>query len=508
MKSESRTKTVFLNSSISMITQILQILLGFVVRKVFIDSLGVTYLGYNSVFTNILQMLNLADLGIGVAITSFLFKPLGENDTERVSAIMYLYKKIYRIIGIIVLVLGIVVSFFLGVLIPDASCSMGYLRLLYYITLAGTVSTYFLAYNRTLFIADQKSYVANLVDSALFIITSVLQIVSLFVFENYIIYLCLQIGRNIVANIVISVETKNRYGNFKNRDVKIVNEYKPKIVSFVKDVFISKIGSTIFYSTDNVIISSFRGSLLTGFLSNYTLITNQLTAVINSVLSSLQATYGNYVHSGVSVDEQRRMADNYLCVNYCIGNFCMTCFVLLAQPFVSLFFGRDMLLSDSTVLWLGINLMLGILIQLPSQVFVIYRLFNYEKPIIAVSVGLNIIISVLLVRVIGIDGVLIGTFVTSLIYLFSRFYIISKHVFEVKVSHYLIKLSFYFCVSVVTVALTNLATCKIYVDSYLLFIAKGAAVVLLSVMIPIAILWRTREFKFLSTKVISQIRIH
>lgn len=138
-----RIKTVYINSIVALIAQICQVILGFITRKVFIDYLGVEYLGYNSVFANILQMLNLADLGIGVAITSYLYKPLAENNNKRIIAIMYIYKKLYSIIGFIVLGFGLVVSVFLKTLIPDANCGIWYLRLLFYINLIGTVSTYF-----------------------------------------------------------------------------------------------------------------------------------------------------------------------------------------------------------------------------------------------------------------------------------------------------------------------------------------------------------------------------
>lgn len=107
-----RIKTVYINSIVALIAQICQVILGFITRKVFIDYLGVEYLGYNSVFVNILQMLNLADLGIGVAITSYLYKPLAENNNKRIIAIMYIYKKLYSIIGFIVLGFGLVVSVF------------------------------------------------------------------------------------------------------------------------------------------------------------------------------------------------------------------------------------------------------------------------------------------------------------------------------------------------------------------------------------------------------------
>lgn len=186
---EKRTKIVYVNSIVALGSQICQVLIGFITRKLFIDYLGVEYLGYNSVFANILQMLNLADLGIGVAITSYLYKPLSENNKKKITAIMYIYKKLYSIIGFIVLGVGLVVSFFLKTLIPDANCGIWYLRLLFYINLVGTVSTYFLAYKRTLLIADQKSYLTNIVDTVTYFVFSLIQLILLIIVPNYIIYL-------------------------------------------------------------------------------------------------------------------------------------------------------------------------------------------------------------------------------------------------------------------------------------------------------------------------------
>ena len=126
--SNSRIKNIYLNSTVAIITQVIQILMAFVIRKFFIDTLGIKYLGYNSVFSNILQMLNLAELGIGVAITSFLYEPLASGDEVRISALMCIYKKIYCIVGIAVLLIGVTISFFLNGIIPDATCDLAYLR--------------------------------------------------------------------------------------------------------------------------------------------------------------------------------------------------------------------------------------------------------------------------------------------------------------------------------------------------------------------------------------------
>ena len=501
-----RTHKVYVNSTVTLVSQIAQIILGFFVRKIFIKYLGVEYLGYNSVFVNILQLLNLADLGIGVAITSYLYKPLAENDKARITAIMGIYKKLYSILGVVVLAIGLVVSIFLNVLIPDATCGIWYLRILFYINLIGTVSTYFLAYKRTLLIADQKSYLTNVADTIVYFVISFLQLLFLVFKPSYIVYLSLNIAKNIISNIAVSTKVNKDYKYINQKpDRELVKEYKPQIAQYVKDVFVSRIGAVVYYSTDNVILSVLKGSLLTGYLSNYTLITGQLNTVVTQVLSSVQATFGNFINTTEDKMQRRKMTDNYFCVNFCIGNFCMICFALLAQSFIKLFFGENMLLTFSTALWLGINLMLTFLIQLPSQVFVIYKLFRYDRPIIIVSAVLNIIISVALVNVMGINGVLIGTFVTSLIYLFSRFYIIARVVYDVKYGYYVKKILCYGLVSTSTFLTSYLATRNINGSGVVWFCVKAIMVGLLAVLSTAFLLSFGEEFEFLKNKLVPNV---
>ncbi len=496
-----RTKTIVINSSVTLAAQICQILLGFFIRKIFIGTLGMTYLGYNSVFSNILQMLNLADLGIGVAVTSYLYKPLAEKNRPRIAALMYLYKKMYQIIGLTVLIVGIVVSFFLKALIPDAECSIAYLRVLFYINLLGTVSTYFLAYKRTLLIADQKSYIANIVDTTVFFLISGLQIFILYFAPSYILYLIVLVVKNIISNIILSLRSDMDYGRLdKDAGPELVAEYRPQIMQYVRDVFISKIGAYVYYGTDNIIISIFKGSLRAGYLSNYTMITAQLNAVVTQVLSSVQATFGNFISSNEDLPSQRNMVDNYFCMNFFIGNFCMVCFMLLAQPFIGLVFGPSLALDFSTVVWMAVNLMLTILIQLPSQVFMIYKLYRYDKPIIVISAMLNIIISVGLVGSLGVDGVLIGTFVTSLFYLFSRFLIIAKKVFEFSYVAYVKKIGFYGMISFLSVLLTCLVCKNISGDTVVGFVWRTICVGIGAVCVPVLFLVHTKEFNYILDK--------
>lgn len=498
----SRTQKAKINSIVTLMTNVMQVIVGFIVRKLFIKYLGITYLGYNSVFSNILQMLNLADMGIGVAITSYLFKPLAENNKKQIASLMVIYKKLYSMMGKIVLIIGLIVSIFLKQLIPDATCSLLYLRLLFYINLIGTVSTYFIAYKRTLLIADQKSYITNIVDTVMYFFSSIIQIVMLVIYPSYVIYLILSIMKNIISNFILSMKTNKLYGKFKNdSDQIVIDEYKPKIYKYVKDVFVSRIGAVVYYSTDNIILSVMKGSILTGYLSNYTLITTQLNTVVVQVLNSLQSTFGNYIATTDEKDKQRIMTDNYFCLNFFIGNFCFISFSLLVQPFIKLFFGQDMLLDFSTAILLGLNLMLTFLIQLPSQVFIIYKLFRYDKPIIIVSAFLNIIISMFLVVKIGINGVLIGTTITSCIYLFSRFYIISKYVYSISYLYYLRKIFFYGVITGINLTITYYISNIVKVNNYFDFFIKIIIVCVIALINNIVMLSKTKEFAFLVNKV-------
>lgn len=501
MKKKSRVQMVYVNAVFSVASQIIQSGLGFIVRRLFIIYLGVEYLGYHSVFQNLLQMLNLVNLGIDVAITGFLYKPLAEEDQSRVAALMQIYKKIYSVIGVCVLVLGIIMSFALPLLIPDAKCSDFQLRMFFYADLTGAVSSYFLAYKRTLLIADQKSYVIAYIDSAMYIVMSCFQIFFLVKRPDFMIYLLVSCGKNIASNVMISLKCKKCYGSFNTgKSNKLIEEYKPQIFSYVKDVFASRIGSYVYYSTDSIIISIFQGSMLVGYLSNYTLVTTQVSNIVGQMFASLQGTFGNFVSMNSDIKKQKKMVDNYLFSGFFIGNFCLLCVVSLIQPFVGIVFGTEYILDMSTALLLAVNVMLTILMQIPSQVFAVHKLYKYDRPIVLTSAGLNIVISVVLVRKWGINGVLIGTFITSLIYLFSRLYIISKKVYFVPFQEYIFKLLKYFIISALSVCIVYMVLRWLAGDSIKSFIVRVLLTGCLSIAVNILLLMPSKEFKYIYNK--------
>lgn len=491
-------KAVYKNTYITFISQIVILILKFGLQKVFVITLGIEYLGYNAVFTNILQMLNMADFGVGIAITSFLYMPLAENNYDDINALMHIYKKFYQFIGLVVFAIGGIILALIPYIVSDANCSNFYLRFLFFINLVGTVSSYFLAYKRTLTIAQQKAYFVNGIDLLTNTICTLIQIIILFFFSNYLLYLCLNVIKNIVSNTIISLECKKRnayLGKEINKEIEL--RYIKPLVSYIKDIFISRVGAFIYHGTDNIIISAFKGSILAGYLSNYSIVTIALQTIITQIFTAQQATYGNYIIIEKDKKKQREMTDNYYYISFIIANLCMVCCINLFNPFIRLYLGNEFLLGHDVVILLSINLALTILCIVPSQIFAVFKLYHYDKKIVASSAFINIIVSILLVKSLGVSGVLIGTLITSLIYIFSRLYIISKKVFNISFTYYFSKILKYLFISICTIGISHLTLKNMCYDSWSAIIWTGFYLLIISLLLSIVLTIKAPETLFI-----------
>ena len=201
------TEKTLKNSLISVMAQIATLFLKLINRRIFIIFLEVEYLGYQTLFTNIFSLLSVAELGIGSIISFHLYKEVVDNNEQEIGKLMYLYKLLYRIIAIVILVTGIGFCFLLPYFVKDANASWQYLYIVYFLQLAGVVMGYFLSYRRTIYIVTQQEYKCVQIDLYVNIIVQVIQLILLALLHNYIIYLCLQISITIIANIVIAIKS-------------------------------------------------------------------------------------------------------------------------------------------------------------------------------------------------------------------------------------------------------------------------------------------------------------
>lgn len=439
MEGNSRIINSIKNAASGLASQFISLILSFIVRTVFIRYLGNLYLGVNGLFTNILTILSLAELGFGVAIVYSLYAPLAHNDTKKIQSIMNLYSRVYKIIGVIVGVMGLSIIPFMDIIIKDNK-GIYNLTLIYVLFLLDSVCSYFFSYKRSILSADQKEYMNSRYKYIFTVIKSISQVIILILFENFIFYLLIQIITTLLENIFISkkVDKIYPYLKIKNSQKLQENEFE-KIVEDVKALILTKVGHVMLNGTDNIIISSLVGISWVGLLSNYTMIIGSLVMIISQITSSITGSVGNYM-AKENKENKYNLFKRVDFIIFWIYGFSTICLVVLLNPFIELWLCKDYILNESIIIVLAINFFIsGIM-----SVLWIFRstmgLFTQGKYRAIICAILNMAISIMLAKKIGLIGVLLGTTISRLVVnLWYDPYIIYKYGFNKSVKEYYIK---------------------------------------------------------------------
>ena len=280
-----RTDNSIKNSITSFIYNIITILLLFIEQTIFIKILGVEYSGLNGLFTNILTLLNLIELGFGSAITFNLYKYVKKNDKETIKSIMDFFRKAYNIISIIILIVGLIILIFLKYLIKEVTIDIN-IYFVYLLFLISTISTYILSYKRNLIYANQKNYILNIFHICYIFILSILQILVLYLTKNYYLFIIVKIVCILIENILISIKANKLYPYLKDKNIKKLKpSIKDNIIKRVKALFIHKTSAAVTNGTDNILISTFLGLKVVGLYTNYFYIINVITNFISIVIT-------------------------------------------------------------------------------------------------------------------------------------------------------------------------------------------------------------------------------
>lgn len=408
----SRTTNSVRNIIFSFGYQFITILLSFVNRSVFVFTLGVSYLGISGLFSDILTMLSLADLGFGVALTYSMYKPLAEHDYNRLAALTNLYRKVYRIIAFAVTIIGLLLVPFLKYLI-NLKHPIPHITLYYIMYLANTVASYLVIYKTSIITADQKDYILNKYRSYFSVLQTLFMTIFLWITHNYFVYLLVQVIFTYAQNFYCSHVAERMYPFINQREKMPLGEVK-EIFKNLYSVFLYKISGVLLNATDNTIISVMIGTGMVGYYSNYSMITMRLTALINTIFYSLTASLGNLV---VKERAERRYKVFLIMqsVSSIFSTTCVICLMLLTQDFIRIWLGSNYLLSSYTLGAILINFYLGIIL-LPIWV---YReatgLYQQTKYVMVLTAAINLILSIYLAKKIGITGVLIASAISRLV---------------------------------------------------------------------------------------------
>lgn len=392
--------------------RIVSIILPFINRTIMIHLLGDQYVGLNSLFTSILSVLNLAELGIGSALVYSMYEPIAKNDTKKICALMRFYRKCYRIIGIIVLGIGLCIIPILPQLINGGYPSYINIYILYFMYLGQTFITYnMFAYKNCLLDAHQRKDIASVVTMILNLFTMVSQMLVLLLYKNYYVYVAIGLVSSIVINLIVAIIADRMYPDYVCKG-DLDEETRNDIKKRTKGLVTSKIGSVVINSADNIVISAFLGLAVVGWYNNYFYFITAVISFLDIILTSLTAGIGNSIVLN-SVQENKTTFDKLTFTYQWIVSWCTVCFVCLFQPTMQIWNPNGMF-PFYIVCLLSLRFYAGRIVQMTFTYKDALGLWWEDRwrPIVAATV--NLLLNIILVNLIGISGVIISTVVCSI----------------------------------------------------------------------------------------------
>lgn len=493
-----RTQHAMKNIAMSILSQIVIVLLGFLSRKIFISNLGAEYLGVNGLLTNVLSMMVLIEGGIGISITYNLYKPLAEDDKPKIISLIQLYKKAYSVLAIIVLVISLMLYPFLNKMMKEGQ-SIGHITVIYFIFVAKNMVSYLTAYKWSLINADQKGYVLAKYNLLFQVLTTVSKIIILMITSNYILYLLIELGVYTVQVLWNGYIVNKRYSYIKTREkYHLDNDIKSNIVTNVKAMFLHNIGGYCVYGTDNILISSFVNITTVGLYSNYTMIMGQLSALISPILGGIGASVGNLIATEESDKTYSVFKVSYL-INFWIYSFCVIFLYNLLEPFIDWWLEVGLLLDKLTFIVILVNFYINGMRSSIGTFKSKAGLFSQDKYIPVIEGFINLITSIILVKYIGLVGIFIGTTISTIaIQLWNQPRIVYKHLFKIPLVEYFKKYVFYAVLTIVSgIITTNVCNLLVLGSGFMSLVLKGTICVIIPNTIYLLIFYKTDEFKYL-----------
>lgn len=431
-----KTKATLYNSITNLCLYFVTILVGIVNRQAIIQILGIEYQGINSLFSNVLSMLSIAELGIGAAIVYHLYQPLEEGDVETLKALMLFYRKCYYVIAAVVLSIGIVFIPFLHFFITENPTQYS-ISFIYCFFLVDVVISYLFTFKRSILIADQKNYIITLCDIVFQLAVKIGQAIILLLSKSFVGYLIFMVLCRMAENLAINIIANRTYG-FLNSKVAcpLSKEILTDIRKKVSGAFFHKIGNFVVLGTDNLLISRFLGLATVGVYSNYYLVINSIQSICSKTLTAATASVGHMLtekneQKSQQIFNQLLILNGFLVTVGASGIYC------IATPFISLTFGDEYTVSQFTLFILSLNMYL----QGTRTVYSVFKeaagILYEDRFIPLLESFINIVSSVLFVKWCGLAGIFLGTIVSTMIlYTYTFPVLVAKRLLNISLKRY------------------------------------------------------------------------
>lgn len=444
-----RTKRSLINISVSIVNRLLVTMLPFAIRTIMIYTIGIEYLGVDSLFASVLNMLSLSELGFSSAVVYSMYQPIANGDDEKVRGLLCFYKKVYRVIGIIILVLGLFLLPNLQWFIAEGSSYPQDINIyiVYLILLANTVLSYLLfSYKSAVLVATMRNDLDSIIDTIRSIVSHGIQIVALLLFREYYLYIAILPIVTIVNNIFRAKLIDKKYPQYKGKG-KLSQEDRHGILTRVGALIGNKIGGVVFTSVDSIVISKYIGLIVLAKYTNYYTIFIAVFGIETTAYTAIQSIIGNSLVSNTK-EKNFSLFKDLFNINIVVTLVCVCCFVALYQPFIAIWVG------DNNLLGIEIPLLLALYFFIKSTRKTLFTFYeaaglwraDFLKPYVSVIV--NLVMNIVLVQIIGLPGVIISSiFALAVVEMPWESIVFFKQYFNVRVIEYglLILKSVLFC---------------------------------------------------------------
>lgn len=491
----NRTSKSLNNIKFAILSQFVTTLLTFVTRTVMTWTLGIYAIALNGLFTEVIAVLSLTELGIGSAIAYNLYKPLAENDEEKISQLMTLFKKVYRIIAGVTLVLGTLICPFIQYLVNGVEgYSLGYIRLVYMLFVIQIAASYLFSYKVTLLSANQKQYIFSLINTIGKVVGNIVMLAILFLTKNYILYLIMNILTTLGINAATSFKADKIYPYL--HDAQLPKEEVKQVFSNVKNIFIKSLSGKITNSTDNILISVLVNTLQVGYYSYYAMVVSVFKQLLDQLEGSINSSVGNLF--ATENNERCILVLNRLTwMHGMLGIFVCSCIYACMETFITLWMGKDFLLGYFVLFVICINLFLYISCKPVYTAIHMTGEFEIGRNISIAGSVANLVVSIVLGIYMGIAGIFLGTVATYVLQIVLKSYYIYKLRFKCSPAKYAmmwIKMSVLLVVSMLlSNYLASFITTGILIADFIIYGLIGTAV---SGLIIVIVYSRTEEFKY------------
>ena len=474
-----RIKSAIKNSFFGVLGQVVLIVAGFFCQRTMNLLMGAELVGMNGVFSNVIAILSVSELGIATAVIYNLYAAIAAQNQEQIAGLMNLYRKAYIAFALVIFGLGLSVMPFIHLILNEVTFSLGYIRLVFFLWLVRTALSYLLSYKRSILVADQKEYLVSIVTLVMNVLNYTFTIVILELFRNYVLALGINIAIEVVSNLWIAVYVNRKYPFLvQRRKLPLERTIVEKVIDNIKNIFVMRLFAKFLLSTDNIIASGMINTRIAGLYANYCLVTQSLLNVMLALAGALKPSLG---HLFLEEDREKdvRVLRQITFLFFLIVSVVSVCIFCLITPFI-----KDLWLNEEYLMEMGV--VAAMVIQffvtamgLPLEIVMgVTGMFNKERNIAIATTVANLVISLALVRRWGVTGIAIGTIAAYLVQIGCRMTVFFREYVKQSAFSYLTDMVRYAAVTAGEAALLYPLTVRIYGGGFFgfLMVAVTAAV--------------------------------